>query len=213
MTYTINYPVAMKHALVAWLGAPNVVFLEKWNRKTRAIDWQGPARVPVALMCHHTAGAATSSTNPKHPGNKKGANSGQVTYVNTHWSSPASNFVLDRDGTVYVTTLFPCWHSGQGSFKGVFPYDDLGVPDNQFQDYGLGVEIVSKGLKRDFTQAQKRALGRLANAAKDASGWAGVTKRLPNHRTWAGGRKSDTLYSETTLKLWATVEAAKHRIK
>jgi hypothetical protein len=37
--------------------------------------------------------------------------------------------------------------------------------------------------------------------------------RLPNHRTWAGGRKSDTLYSETTLKLWATVEQAKHALR
>jgi hypothetical protein len=213
MTYNVNYAAAMRAALIDRLGKSNVVFLAKWDKQTRGIDWQGKGGVPVALMCHHTAGAATSSTNPKHPGNQKGANSGQVVYVNTHWSSPASNFVLDRDGTVYVTTLYPCWHSGKGSFRGVFPFDDLGVPNDQFQDYGLGVEIVSKGLKRDFTQAQKRALGRLANAAKDASGWPAFKMRLPNHKTWAGGRKSDTLYSESTLKLWATVEAAKHAFR
>jgi len=209
----VTYATDMRAALIDRLGKNGVVFLEKWNRETRGIGWKGEGGVPVALMCHHTAGAATDSTNPKHPGNQKGANAGQVTYVNTHWSSPASNFVLDRDGTVYVTTLFPCWHSGVGSFKGVKGFDSLGVPDNQFHDYGLGVEIVSKGLKKDFTLAQKRALGRLANAAKDASGWPGTVKRLPNHRTWAGNRKSDTLYPEATLRLWAITQEFKHAIK
>jgi hypothetical protein len=209
----MTYATDMRAALLDRLGRDKVVFLAKWDKQTRGIDWQGKGRVPVALMAHHTAGAATDSTNPKHPGNQKGANSGQVVYVNTHWSSPASNFVLDRDGTVYVTTLLPCWHSGVGSFNGVFPYDDLRIPDNRFHDYGLGVEIVSKGLKRDFTLAQKRAWGRLANAAKDASYWPGLKARTPNHRTWAGRRKSDTLYSEATLRRWAAVEAAKHALR
>jgi N-acetyl-anhydromuramyl-L-alanine amidase AmpD len=103
------------------------------------------------------------------------------------------------------------WHSGDGSFRGVKPYDTLNVRDNRFADVGLGVECVSKGLRKDFTSRQKWALGYLANACRVASGWSGFYKRLPNHRTWAPTRKIDSRYELRTLRLWA-VRARARRI-
>jgi len=178
-----------------------VVYMKGW-RKVQRKDW--PRRgVPIALMVHHTAGAATSSRNPNNPGNQKGANDGIINFVRNHYRVPASNFVLDRDGTVYVVTAFPCWHAGRGSFKGVKRFKRLRIPDNKGNDYMLGVEVVSKGRRRDFTQAQKESLGQLANACREAAGWKGFWMRLPNHRTWAPRRKVDSRYTLKALRRWA----------
>lgn len=198
----------LKRSLIAWLGKDKVVFMPGWDKKQRGIDWPSNRNRPVALVCHHTAGAATSSTNPDHPGNQRGANKGQITYVAEHFSAPASNFTLDRDGTVYVNSAYPCWHCGEGSFRGVKPFNTLGVPDDRGHDFMLGVEVVDRGSGKTFTSAVKWSLGRLANACQDASGWIGVKKRLPNHRTWAPDRKPDTRYSLASLRLWAFNAAA-----
>lgn len=202
------YHEVLKRQLIVWLGTDNVVFMPGWTDRQRGITWASNSFRPVALVCHHTAGASTSSTDPNHPGNKRGANKGQITYIDTAFSAPASNFTLDRDGTVYVNSAYPCFHCGEGSFRGVKPYSSLGVPDDRGHDYMLGVEIVDKGSGRTFTKAQKWALGRLANACQDASGWRGVWKRLPNHRTWAPDRKVDTRYELSDLRRWALTAAA-----
>ena len=196
----MSWPKVLEVALRQRLG-DKVVFLDDWQQVRRK-PWPRKG-VPVALMVHHTAGAATDSTNPNHPGNKKGANAGVISYVQNHFEVPAANFTLDRDGTVYVHSAWPVWHAGRGSFKGVKPYDRLGISDNLGNDYMLGVEVVSKGLKRDFTKAQKQSLGKLANACKDAAGWKGFFARLPNHRTWAPSRKVDSRYSLLALRRWA----------
>lgn len=202
----------LKAALIKWLGEDNVTFMPGWDRKDRGIDWQGKYGKPVALMCHHTAGAATDSTDPKHPGNTVKADEPQANYVQSHFNSPASNFTLGRSGHLWVHSAYPVWHSGEGSFKGVKPFDSLNVRDDHFADVGLGVECVSKGLKKDFTSKQKWALGDLANACREASGWAGIWKRLPNHKTWAPTRKIDTRYDLASLRLWATKARARKAI-
>jgi hypothetical protein len=199
----MTYARAIRQALIHRLGADNVVFLKGWNTKYRDLDWQGPGGVPQALMAHHTAAAATASTRASDPGNRDSANLGIVKYINTHFNAPASNFVLMRSGRVYVCTVYPCWHSGVGTFHNKQPFDELEIPPNRFADYGMGVECVSKGLKADYPAAQRRGLGLLANAVRDASGWYGFVKRIPNHSTWAGGRKIDTRYAIADLRYWA----------
>ena len=196
----MSWAKVLEVALRQRLG-DKVVFLDDWQDVKRK-PWPRKG-VPVALMVHHTAGAATDSTNPNHPGNKKGANMGVVRFVHNAGGIPKSNFTLDRDGTVYVSSAWPVHHAGLGSFKGVKPYDRLGISDNLGNDYMLGCEVVSKGLKRDFTKAQKQSLGKLANACKDAAGWKGFFARLPNHRTWAPSRKVDSRYSLLALRRWA----------
>jgi hypothetical protein len=192
----------LKAALIKRLGKGNVTFYGTWDDKTRGIGWADKTRLPVALLCHHTAGAATDSTNPDNPGNSKKADQSQATYVQTHYKVPAANFTLGRSGHLWVHSAYPVWHAGRGSFKGVAPYNTLGIPDDQGNDWMLGVECVSKGLKKDFTAAEKHALGELANACRDAAGWKGFTKRLPRHRDWTS-RKIDVLYTNDTLIAWA----------
>jgi hypothetical protein len=177
-------------------------FMKNWDS-----DWMGPwqgqaGKKPVALVLHHTAGAATNSTNPANPGNKHGANDGQINYVAHHFSAPASNFTLDRDGCVYIAAAYPCWHSGLGDFK-VAPWKQLGVPKDRGNQWMLGVEIVSKGLSKDFTVAQKEGLVRLIFACADASDWTTTgTYRLPRHADWAVNRKIDILNSNAEVQSW-----------
>ena len=54
------------------------------------------------IVCHHTAGP--------HAGNAPSLN--VVTNGRTGVSGPLSNFVLGRDGTVYVVAAGLCYHAG-----------------------------------------------------------------------------------------------------
>jgi hypothetical protein len=196
----------LRKALIREFGKGNVVFLPRWSTIRNGTDWRGPTRRPLALLLHHTAGAVTDSTNPKHPGNQRGANKGQVDFVQSHYRVPAANFTLDRDGTLYVHNAYPIWHAGLGSFKGKRPWSALGIPDNLGNNYMLGVEIVSKGRKPDFTQAQKDGVAQLLRACADACGWEPPTGaksllRRPRHKDWTG-RKPDIVYSQAEIRGW-----------
>jgi hypothetical protein len=70
----------------------------------------------------------------------------------------------------------------------------------------LGVEIMSKGLREDFTAAQKDSLKYLLLACADASGWeyprgAKSLIRRPRHKDWTT-RKIDILYSQDEVAGW-----------
>ena len=196
----MRFHKALSDALTERLPG-KVVYMDGWHDQRR-VPWRRRG-LPVALMAHHTAGAATSSRNPKNPGNQPGANDGIINFVQNHYRVPAANFTLDRDGRLYVHSAYPVWHAGRGSFKGVKRFARLNIPDDMGNDYMMGVEIVSKGLKRDFTKAQKESFGKLANAVRDAAGWKGFYMRLPNHKTWAPRRKIDTRYTLKALRRWA----------
>lgn len=182
-----------------------VVFMRGWTKNYTG-PWLGVGGLPVALVLHHTAGAATESTDPKHPGNQKGANSGVVNFVQNHYKVPAANFTLDRDGTVYVHACRPIWHAGLGSFAGQVPWNALGVRTNQGNRYMLGVEIVSKGRKKDFTKAQIEALKELQEACGRAARWPARKSRAkvrrPRHKDWAPRRKPDIIYSHEEIDRW-----------
>ena len=149
--------------------------------------------VPTMIMHHHTAGASTESTNPNHKGNQPGANNGVVQYcVASHNSVPYCNAVVDRDGTIYILAAYPVWHAGKGSFKNS-RWDRFGIADDSANTCSFGVEVVSKGRKRDFTKQQVIALRRLDCAVRAASGWSGFKFRIVNHKDWTS-RKVDTKY-------------------
>lgn len=193
----------LKTALISEFGKKNVVFMQGWTRQRR-VPWA--KGTPVALLLHHTAGAVTDSVNPKHPGNQTGANAGQVTFIQNHYEVPAANFTLDRDGTLYVHSAYPIWHAGLGSFRGKKPWNTLGVPDDRGNDYMLGVEIVSKGLKKDFLPAQKDGVAKLLKASGKASGWRHPRGwkslvRRPRHKDWTT-RKVDIRYDNAEVGKW-----------
>lgn len=197
------FSTRFKKALVAELG-DKVVFQKRWSVRRRG-SWRGPSNLPVALMLHHTAAAATESTDPRAKGNQKGANDGVIRFIQTHYQVPAANFTLDRDGTVYVHSIYPVWHAGKGSFKGKKPWVTFSIPDNMANDFCLGVEIMSKGRKKDFTRAQKESLAALQEACGIACYWPlpkrTETVRHPRHRDWTT-RKIDILYDHAEIDRW-----------
>lgn len=197
MTYAERLNKALKKELPG-----KVVYFTDW-RKVRRLRWRGRKSRPDGLMLHHTAAAATESTDPRAKGNQKGANNGVINYIQNHYKVPAANFTLDRDGTVYVHSAYPVWHAGVGSFRGKEPWSRLGIPDNAANDYVLGVEIMSKGNKRDFTTAQKESLGALIRACAAASDtWLPVWLiGRPQHKDWTT-RKIDTRYTNDEIKRW-----------
>ena len=192
----MTFAADLKAGLRGHLGPSWLTFLPGWDVQRRCA-W--PGGTPRALMLHHTAAAATASTNPNAPGNQKGANKNVISYIQNHYEVPAANFTLDRDGTVYIHSAYPVWHAGLGTFTGKAPWSQLRIPKDQGNDYMLGVEIMSKGISRDFTHAQEESLVFLLRACRQAAGWPNIgLLRRPQHKDWTG-RKIDTRYSNAQI--------------
>ena len=185
----MTYAQALKAALLDQLGPTWLTFMPKWDVQRR-VPWQGKGGKPSALMLHHTAACK---------GNATGANKSIIDYIQTHYEVPAANCTLDRDGRVYVHSAYPIWHAGLGTFRGKAPWSALGIAADTANDHVAGVEIMSKGLTRDFTVAQQDSLVFLLRAFRDASGWDNVgLLRRPQHKDWTT-RKIDTRYSNTEI--------------
>lgn len=190
----------LKDALARYLPRKTVL-MKDWSMN-RTGPWRGRGYAPVALFLHHTAAAATESTNPANPGNKRGANDSVISFIQNHYKVPAANFTLDRDGTVYVHSSQAIWHAGYGTFKGKAPWAGFGIPNNDANRWCLGVEIMSKGKKMDFTEAQKRSLVMLLHACRDAARWGDTSVvRRPRHKDWTP-RKIDILYKNEDVTGW-----------
>ena len=197
------YSDVLRQKLTARLGARRLTFMKDWQKNYTGA-WK-PNGKPVGILLHHTAGAATESTSPQNPGNQKGANNGVINYIQNHFRVPAANFTLDRDGTIYVHAAYPVWHAGLGSFAGKDPWSTLGIPKDEGNRYLLGVEIMSKGQKKDFTAAQKQSLALLIQACSETvspDNWKPLwLKNRPRHKDWTD-RKIDILYSNDEVKSW-----------
>jgi hypothetical protein len=193
----MTYAESLRKALITQLTPSWITFMSNWDQ-VRSTPWRGGGK-PAAIVLHHTAAAATSSVNPGNPGNQRGANDGVINFIQNHYAVPAANFTLDRDGRVYVHAAYPIWHAGLGSFTGKAPWKSLGIPDNLGNNYMLGVEVMSKGLKKDWTVAQQDTLVFLMRACRDASGWSNIgLLRRPQHKDWTT-RKIDTKYTNAEI--------------
>ena len=182
-----------------------VVFNKRWNQTFKPSQWAKGK--PFGLITHHTAGAATSSTDPKAKGNQKGDNAGQIKFVENHpdFGSPASQFTLDRDGTVYVNCLGPTYHAGKSdpsNWKGSKWQKDSGCGTDAGNSYYMGVETVDKGQKKTFTDAQKESMGKLISVLADIFDWKNLELAHLNHKTYAGPRKVDTKYTDEQIHGW-----------
>lgn len=196
MTYSSDLKAALTRNLPG-----QVSYMKGWEKRRKG-PWKGEKGRPVGLMLHHTAAAATESTSAAVPGNQRGANAGVINYIQAHWEVPAASFTLDRDGRVYVHSCQPVWHAGVGKFTEQ-PWQSWGIPANAANSWFLGVEIMSKGRKKDYTLAQKKSLALLIKACSEASpDWEPLwLKNRPQHKDWTD-RKVDLRYSNAEVKAW-----------
>lgn len=189
-----------------------VKYVSGWRTRNTG-RWKGRKHLPTMVIEHHTAGAATESRNPKHKGNQPGANNGVVQYcIARHNKVPYCNAVVDRDGTIWILAAGPVWHAGVGDFSGT-RWQRWKIPANAANSYTFGVEIISKGRRKDFTPQQIIAIRRLNCALREAAMWKGFKYRIANHKDWTS-RKIDSRYPWTwyragAAKAWANLRSVR----
>ena len=181
----------------------DIEWMSGWKKTWHGMSsWKGPRHNPAGLVLHHTAGASTDSTNPNHRGNKCSADNGQVNFVHRHpsFNSPASQFCLRRCGKLAINAYLPCYHAGKGDFAGT-EWAGHKIPKDAANSYLMGIEIVSRGIVDDLTEAQWETLAKLAVTLKDLYGWKDTsTFYFPRHRDWAPDRKSDIKASNNKVQ-------------
>lgn len=150
---------------------------------------------PAYVIQHHTANSGALGDAPSL---------GWVLRPGKYAPIRACHFLIGRSGTVHVVYALKCYHAGAGG-PGRWG-DGPAVPQDSMNGHAYGIEVESKGtspvesLVDGFTPAQFDALARLNAALLDMLGAKGEG-RIINHRTWAPGRKSDTLFADTLLQL------------
>jgi len=193
------FHLILRDALIDTHGRQHVVFQPGWSQVQNGTVWRGSDQLPKALLLHHTAAAKTDSVNPNAAGNQEGANDNVINFIDNGYRVDAANFTGDRDGTLYVHSAYPIWHAGLGSFRGKKPWSALGIPDNLGNNYMLGIEMMSKGLKQDFTDAMWICLWNTLIACREACGWDDISLiRRPQHKDWTS-RKVDLKYTNAQV--------------
>lgn len=165
---------------------------------TLADGWDNPAIAahqgawePSYVILHHTANGGAKGNAPS------------LNWVINDPYKPirACHFLVGRDGHVYMVYALACYHAGLGGpgSWGAGPRVDSG----DMNRHAYGIEIESKGTSLDpnadngtngLTTAQLTATAKLTRALLDMLGKP--AENAINHRTWAPGRKSDTLLDD-----------------
>ena len=143
---------------------------------------------PHYVILHHTANGGAPGNNPSL---------GWVIHDN-YAPIRACHFLIGRDGKVFVIYALGCYHAGAGG-PGKWGNGPL-VAKDTMNHYAYGIEIESKGTSltvdnvNGYTVAQKSATAALT---RELLALMGATVECAiNHRTWAPGRKNDTLMSD-----------------
>lgn len=130
--------------------------------------------VPKWIVLHHTGGVGEGvlgdiiKGHPEAPG------------------IPKANFLIKRDGTIYLVSEFQTYHAGRGGPLGAVARDEM-------NHWSYGIEVESLGRSKDFTQAQQDSLIGLCRNLLAVMGESPA--RVINHRDWSRTGKIDTLYS------------------
>ena len=158
---------------MAYTKYPNLpAHLRKWGLKVEEVsDWQTRSAnsttfTPTHIFAHHTAGAATG-------------NAPSLRYIR---DNNLSQFVLGRDGTVYVNSGNRQNHGGVGGPLG-------GIPADAANRYAWGIEAENTGRGEVWTKVQLNAYYRLCAALCNMMGKS--ASAVIAHKEWAPSRKSD----------------------
>lgn len=147
---------------------------------------------PSYVILHHTANGGAKGNAPSLAFCVRG----------TYPPIRNCHFLVGRDGHVFVVYALACYHAGLGGpgSWGTGPK----VASGDMNRHAYGIEIESKGTSPDtkadggtngLTDAQLKATAKLSAALLDLLGQA--PENAINHRTWAPGRKSDTLLADS----------------
>ena len=162
---------------------------DKWDDSS--IDASGTWD-PSYVILHHTANGGATGNAPS------------LNYCLKGSYPPIRNchFLIGRDGLVYVLTTYQCYHAGEGG-PGKWG-DGPQISANSMNHYAYGIEIESKGTSTNtsgsngtdgITNAQVEATAALTAALLDL-----INQNVGcaiNHKTWAPGRKTDTVYADS----------------
>lgn len=163
-------------------------------RVVASSGWDDPGRAasgtwsPAYVLMHHTANGGAKGNAPS------------LAYCERGTYPPVRNchLLIARDGTVHLVYALKCYHAGEGG-PGRWG-DGPSVPADAMNGYAYGIEIESAGTSLDvdanggtngYTDAQVVAAAAAAGALLALLGRS--TGCAINHRTWAPGRKTDTL--------------------
>lgn len=165
-----------------------------WNDKSIGARTEGPWE-PQYVILHHTANGGARGNAPS------------LNWVVNNEFKPvrACHFLVGRDGKVYVVYAYRCYHAGSGGpgkwGNGTF------VGEDRMNNFSFGIEIESKGTAKvptakdptnGYTKAQVQATAKLTAELQRLMGKN--VKTAINHRTWARGRKTDTLRTDNWWK-------------
>lgn len=156
---TTNYPNLANH-------------LRNWGLKVHEVSgWQTRSAntttfTPIAVLAHHTAGAATG-------------NAPTLQYI---IDNKLSQFVLGRDGTVFLVSGNRANHGGLGG-------PIAGIPKDSANRYSWGIEAENTGRGEPWNPTQLNAYYRLTAALLKLMGKTETS--VIGHKEWAPSRKID----------------------
>lgn len=148
--------------------------LKAWGLKVSEVSgWQTRSAktttfTPKTVTCHHTAGPTEG-------------NAPTLGYIR---DNVLSQFVLGRDGTVYIVSGNRANHAGFGG-----PL--RGVPKDSANRYSWGIEAENNGRGEPWSEEQIKAYARLSAALCSLMGVD--EQAVFAHREWAPSRKRDPL--------------------
>lgn len=169
--------------------------IKGWDDKSIGARTAGPWD-PRYVILHHTANGGAQGNAPS------------LNWVVNNEYKPvrACHFLVGRDGKVYVVYAYRCYHAGEGG-PGAWGNGPV-VAKDRMNNYSYGIEIESKGTAKTpsvkdpangYTKAQVDSTARLS--AELLRMVKNNSKGALNHKTWAGGRKTDTLRTDRWWKL------------
>ena len=157
--------------------------------KTTGLANWGSNGPMVGVMMHHTAGVTPTKSNPV--ASLSWMKNAVIDGVNLPGAPACNQLIGGYPGTNYILCGRVAFHSG----KGTAPFG-LNLQTNMANFRMWGIEMESKGSKKDLNDYQLEQAYRSIAALWDLCGWPENGKSIINHRDWTT-RKPDTLYDRS----------------
>lgn len=148
-----------------------VVEVKGWQ--TRSSNWS-KSFDPHGIVVHHTAG----------PNSGNAPSLGYIKAGNSSAPGPLAQFLLARDGTVYLLGGHRANHAGLGG-----PFRS--IPKDSANAYMWGIEAENNGRGERWNEVQLNAYYRLCAALLATTVKSKDVNYVIGHKEWAPGRKFD----------------------